>query len=249
MTIALDAAARTHTGLVRRRNEDSVYAGRSLLAVADGLGGHIAGDIASATVIDALRRHDHEVDSADIAATLGRAVNEANSALGNKIHADPQLAGMGTTLVAMLWSHTTAALANIGDSRAYQLLGRSQLVQLTEDHTYGNLLGDARSVPDLPARLSRFLDGRVDGRSPDLTVRSLQPGDRFLLCSDGLSAVAPFASILDTMRSMGNPGETADGLAALAIEHGGPDNITVIVVDVRDDAQDKPVTSPATLSS
>jgi serine/threonine protein phosphatase PrpC len=233
MTVIVEAAGRTHIGLVRRRNEDSVYTGRSLFAVADGLGGHIAGDVASATVIDTLQHHDRQVDPADLATTLGRAVNEANAALRHRIDETPQLVGMGTTLVAMLWSQTTAVLANVGDSRAYQLRGGSQIVQLTEDHTYGNLVADAAGVPELPARLSRILDGRVDGRSPDLTVQHLSPGDRYLLCTDGLSTVVPSASIVDIMRSMDEPGEAADRLIASAIDRGGPDNITVIVADVR----------------
>lgn len=235
MTLTVESAARTHIGLVRRRNEDSAYAGRSLFAVADGLGGHVSGDIASATVIQTLQNLDREIDPADLAVALGRAIGDANDALRRKIDSAPELAGMGTTLVAMLWSQATAVLANVGDSRAYQLRGHSQLVQITEDHTYGNLVADAPSVPDLPARLARWLDGRADGRSPDLTVRDLRPGDRFLLCSDGLSAVVPSGQILDTVTSIGSPGETADHLIALAIDHGGPDNVTVIVIDVTDE--------------
>jgi protein phosphatase len=233
VTLTLEAAARTHIGLVRQRNEDSVYAGRSLFAVADGLGGHVAGDIASTTVIKALQHHDRQVDPADLATILGRAIHEANDAVRHKIDADPELASMGTTLVAMLWSQTTAVFANIGDSRAYHLRGHSRLIQITEDHTYGNLVADATGVPDLPMRLSRYLDGRPDGRSPDLTIRDLQPGDRYLLCSDGLSAVVPSEHILNTMQSRGEPGETADRLTTLAIDHGGPDNITVIVIDIQ----------------
>jgi PPM family protein phosphatase len=232
MPVSLDVAARTHTGLVRRRNEDAVYAGRSLFAVADGLGGHVAGDIASTTVIDILQHHDQPVDPADLPDALGRAVSKANNALRHKIEATPDLAGMGTTLVAMLWSDTIAALANVGDSRAYHLRDRTRLIQITEDHTYGNLIADAPSVPNLRARLARFLDGRADGRSPDIITLDLHPGDRYLLCSDGLSAVVPTRSILDTMASINDPGDTADRLIALAADHGGPDNITVIVIDV-----------------
>jgi serine/threonine protein phosphatase PrpC len=232
MPLTLAAAARTHTGPVRRRNEDAVYAGRSLFAVADGLGGHVAGDIASTTVINTLQPHDRLVDPSDLPDALGRAISDANDALRHKIEAAPDLAGMGTTLVAMLWSDTTAALANVGDSRAYRLRDRTHLVQITEDHTYGNLVADAPSVPDLPARLVRFLDGRADGRSPDITTWDLRPGDRYLLCSDGLSSVVPATSIHNTMTSTNDPGDTTDRLIALATDHGGPDNITVVVVDV-----------------
>ncbi len=168
------AAGRTHVGLVRRRNEDSLYVGRSLFAVADGLGGHVAGDIASATAIEALQPYDRQTDPASLPAALGRAVRDTNEALRRRIQTEPELAGMGTTLVAMLLSGAEAVLANVGDSRAYLLRGwdsgDSGTLQITEDHTFEHLVADAASVPDLPERLSRFLDGRIDGRSPDLTA-------------------------------------------------------------------------------
>jgi protein phosphatase len=239
MTLAVEAATRTHIGLVRRRNEDCAYAGRWLLAVADGLGGHVAGDLASSTVIEVLRHHDVEVDPADLPTVLGQAIYQANEALRHRIDAAPELAGMGTTLVALLWSASTAVLANVGDSRAYMLRkanshegAEPQMTQITEDHTYGNLVADAADVPNLPERITRFLDGRTDGRSPDLTVRKLHPGDRLLLCSDGLSAVVPPDLVKGALASPSGPAEVADRLIALALDHGGPDNITVIVLDV-----------------
>ncbi|MEU9842857.1 protein phosphatase 2C domain-containing protein [Actinomadura sp. NPDC048032] len=236
MSFTVEAAARTHVGLVRRRNEDSVYAGKSLFAVADGLGGHVAGDTASATAIQALRRYDRLVAEADLVSVAGQAVSAANTALRNKIEAEPELAGMGTTLVAMLWSGSKFVLANVGDSRGYLLRASRtpQMIPITEDHIYGNLMSDAASVPHLPERLARFLDGRPDGRSPDLTTRNLQAGDRFLLCSDGLSPVVPNDLIQARLASSTNSGGTADHLISLAIDHGGPDNVTVIVMDVRD---------------
>jgi protein phosphatase len=104
--------------------------------------------------------------------------------------------------------------------------------QLTEDHTYEHLLADAASVPNLPERLSRWLDGRADGRSPDLTTWDLRPGDRFMLCSDGLSSFVPHELIHATLNSSSGPDETADRLITLAIDRGGADNISVIVIDV-----------------
>jgi PPM family protein phosphatase len=125
----------------------------------------------------------------------------------------------------------------VGDSRAYLLRGSrdraSRLNQITEDHIYGNLVAAAGNVPNLAARLSRFLDGRIDGRSPDLTACDLRPEDRFLLCSDGLSAVVPIELIHEAMKAPTGPGETADRLITLANDRGGPDNISVIVIDVR----------------
>ncbi|TKK90362.1 serine/threonine-protein phosphatase [Herbidospora galbida] len=240
MSLIVTAAARTHVGRVRRRNEDSFYCGRSLFAVADGLGGHVAGDVASNTVIDALRPYDKETAAADLLTVLGRMVFKANQALREKVEAEPEAAGMGTTLVAMLLSGSTAALANIGDSRAYLLRdgddadGKPEAIPITEDHVYGNLVSDADDVPNLPPKMSRFLDGRADGRSPDLNIREMQAGDRFLLCSDGLSAVVPPDLILEALRSSTDPGDAADQLVSLAVDHGGPDNITVIIIDVRE---------------
>ncbi|MEO3856855.1 protein phosphatase 2C domain-containing protein [Acrocarpospora sp. B8E8] len=237
MPFTVEAAARTHIGLVRRRNEDAVYSGHFLFAVADGLGGHIAGDIAGDTVIEALRPYDRQIAQTHLPTTLGRAVYAANQALYGRIEAEPGLAGMGTTLVTMLWSGTTAVLANVGDSRAYLLRGAgsiAEIVQITEDHTFGNLVSDAGSVPNLSGRISRFLDGRVDGRSPDLITQELRSGDRFLLCSDGLSSVVPGNDLQAALRAANNPEEAADRLLMLATDQGGPDNITVIVIDVRD---------------
>jgi PPM family protein phosphatase len=136
--------------------------------------------------------------------------------------------------VAMLRSGTAAALANVGDSRAYLRRG-GKISRISEDHTYQHLVADAASVPNLPERLARWLDGRPDGRSPDLTPWDLRPGDRYLLCSDGLSSFVPHDLIAAALNTSSTPDETADHLIALAINHGGPDNITVIVIDVRND--------------
>jgi serine/threonine protein phosphatase PrpC len=237
VTIRVAAAGRTHVGLVRERNEDSIYLGRSLFAVADGLGGHVGGDVASDTVIKALQSHDHPVDPTNLPTALGRAVSAANEALRHRIEAEPELLGMGSTLVALLWSGTAAALANVGDSRAYLLrdsgTGKKVTTQLTEDHTYQHLVADAADVPNLPERLSRWLDGRPDGRSPDLTTWDLRPSDRIMLCSDGLSSVVPDEFVHATLNSSSDSDETADRLITLAVDGGGPDNITVIVIDIR----------------
>lgn len=234
-TITVNIAGRTHVGRIRRRNEDSLYLGRMLVAVADGLGGHVAGDVASATAIDVLRSYDRPVDPTGLAATLGQAVKDVNETIRRKATAEPALTGMATTLVALMWAGTLAVLANLGDSRAY-LLRRTtdadHTVLITEDHTYSHLVADAADVPNLPERLSRFLDGRADGRSPDLTFWKLQPGDRFLLCSDGLSSYVPHDLIHAAMASSDSLDDVADRLVSLALDHGGLDNVTVIVVDV-----------------
>ncbi|WP_329098247.1 protein phosphatase 2C domain-containing protein [Actinomadura citrea] len=232
MNLAIEAALGTHVGLVRKRNEDSGYAGRRLLAVADGLGGHAAGDVASSTVIDALKPHDREVAPEDLATTLGEAIHEASEALRARVAGDPTVTGMGTTLVAMLWSENLAVFANVGDSRIYQLRD-GQLVPFSEDHVYGRLLSDAATVPGLPPRIARFLDGRADGRSPDLTVRELKAGDRLLLCSDGLSGVVDLEDIREILASANYPSEIVDRLIQATLIQGAPDNITAIVADVQ----------------
>jgi protein phosphatase len=230
MESGLHAAGSTHVGLVRKRNEDTMYLGESLFAIADGLGGHVAGDIASSAVIDAIRPFDVAAAVEDLAGTLGRAVDAANRALRRRISDDPKVAGMGTTLVAALISGATAVVANVGDSRAY-LLRDKVLLRVTDDHVMGRLLANADVVPDLPERLARFLDGRADGRSPDLTPVNLHPGDRLLLCSDGLSSYVPVASIRAVLAEPEAPEPVAERLVGLALEQGGHDNITVIVVD------------------
>ncbi|WP_435821146.1 PP2C family protein-serine/threonine phosphatase [Micromonospora lupini] len=236
MALTIEAASRTHQGLVRKRNEDSHSQGQWLYVVADGLGGHVAGDVASSTVIAAVQAYDRAVDPDNLADFLGRAIHDASEALRRKVREDPKLAGMGTTFVALLRSGGHAVVANVGDSRAYLIRRHGSpdnaMGQISEDHTYEHLVAGAEEVSNLPEKLARFLDGRDDGRSADLTPLQLQPGDRVLLCSDGLSSYVPHEQVQAVLDSDGSPGEIADQLVALAIDKGGHDNVTVIVIDV-----------------
>ncbi|GGN80027.1 hypothetical protein GCM10010112_55120 [Actinoplanes lobatus] len=236
--LQITAAAGTHVGLVRRRNEDSHYLGDFLVAVADGLGGHVAGDLASGTAIEALKPYDREVDPADLADTLGTAVASADRALRRKVREQPDAAGMGTTMVALLRSGTAAVVANVGDSRAYLMRafrsgGDASLLRITEDHTYQHLVAAADTFPELPGKLARFLDGRKDGRSPDLTAVRLSPGDRILLCTDGLSSYVPEPVIQKVLGSAGSPDQVTEALIASALDRGAPDNVTVLVLEIR----------------
>jgi PPM family protein phosphatase len=226
--IALVAAAASETGPVRHNNEDAAYSGRWLFAIADGMGGHAAGEVASAAVIESLRAHDDVVAPAALLEVLGHAVTEANAEVARRAAEDPARFGMGTTLTAMLWSGDCAALVHIGDSRAFLLRG-GQLRQITEDHILGNLVSNAGALAPV---LSRYLDGRPD-RSPDLGLRSVRTGDRYLLCSDGLSPVVGTEAIGAVLASSPDPAEAVRQLVALADKAGGPDNISVIVIDVR----------------
>jgi protein phosphatase len=234
--IRVEAAGRTHVGHVRRRNEDAYYQGQWLYAVVDGLGGHVAGDIASATAIDAVKVSDRQVSVGDLAHALGTAISDADVALRRRVRAEPALAGMGTTMVAMLRSGDAAVLANIGDSRAYLMRDfkatHGRLVQISEDHTYRHLVAGAGDVPGLPEKLARFLDGRNDGRSPDLTTLRLHPGERYLLCSDGLSSYVPEDLIQAALNTPHHPSHVAEALIASALDHGGRDNVTVVVIDI-----------------
>lgn len=217
-------------GLVRRRNEDSAYVGRWLCAVADGMGGHAAGDVASATVIEAIRAFDVcASDPGQLTTILGAAVQAANKQLTQGVQADPGLATMGSTLTAMLWSGRHVAVANVGDSRAYLLRDR-MLRQITEDHVLANLVASPMPA-QTAAYLVRYLDARP-GWSPDLTLRAARPGDRYLICSDGLSGVVNSEAIRDALTDVGDLDEAAAALIRLAHEAGGPNNVTLIAIDV-----------------
>ena len=230
MLSSAPVAAVSSAGLVRRRNEDSAYAGRWLCAVADGMGGHGAGDVASATVIEAIRAFD--VDASDpgrLTTILGAAVQEANKQLAERVRADPGLASMGSTLTAMLWSGRHVAVANVGDSRAY-LLRDQMLRQITEDHVLANLVASPMPA-QTAAYLVRYLDARP-GWSPDLTLRAARPGDRYLICSDGLNGVVSPEVIRDALTDVGDLDQAVAELIRLAHEAGAPDNVTLIAIDV-----------------
>jgi PPM family protein phosphatase len=241
MTLALRYAVRSDVGLLREGNEDSAYAGPRLLAVADGMGGHAAGEVASAVAISALTGLDEDLPASDLLDALAEAVTRANHILHDMVAADPSIGGMGTTLTAMLWSGTRVALCHIGDSRAYLLSG-GELQQITHDHTLvQSLVDDGRISPDEAAThpqrslLLRALDGSNDVE-PDLSIREAQVGDRYLLCSDGLSGVVSEPSLHRTLATVAEPDDAVRQLVDLAIKGGGPDNITCIVADVVDSA-------------
>ncbi|MBM7806631.1 protein phosphatase [Geodermatophilus bullaregiensis] len=238
MSLALRYAARSDRGLVRGNNQDSVYAGPRLLAVADGMGGHAAGDVASKVVIAALEHLDDDAPSGDMLQALRSAVFDGSEHLREVIRESPQLEGMGTTLTAVLFAGGRLALCHVGDSRAY-LLRDGVLTQITHDDTFvQTLIDDGRITPEEanhhPQRslLLRALNGQdVD---PDLSMREARAGDRYLLCSDGLSGVVSEETLAEALRDP-DPQSTADRLIELALRSGGPDNITVIVADVVED--------------
>lgn len=237
MTLVLRYAARSDRGLVRANNEDSVYAGARLLALADGMGGHAAGEVASQLMIAALAHLDDDEPGDDLLGKLDRAVHSGNSAIADQVEEEPELDGMGTTLTAILFAGKKLGLAHIGDSRAY-MLRNAELTQITRDDTFvQSLVDEGRITPEQahthPQRslIMRALTGNEI--EPTLIVREARAGDRYLLCSDGLSDVVSDETICNTMRE-GTTDEAADRLIELALRSGGPDNVTVVVADVID---------------
>ena len=241
MTLVLRYAVRSDVGLLREGNEDSAYAGPRLLAVADGMGGHAAGEVASSLTIASMAKLDSEPPGGDMLAELAAAVAAANTRLQEMIIANPAVEGMGTTLTALFWSDGHAAVCHIGDSRGY-LLREGELYQITHDHTLVQSLVDegrisADDVSTHPQRslLLRALDGRSVAE-PDLSVHDAQVGDRYLLCSDGLSGVVSDETLRETLATIEDPEAVTRQLIELALHGGGPDNITSIVADVVDTA-------------
>lgn len=237
MTLVLRYAARSDRGLVRSNNQDSVYAGPRLLAVADGMGGHAAGEVASKVVIASLAHVDDDEPGDDLLGKLRDAVAAGNGAISELVTSDPDLEGMGTTLTAILFAGNRLGLVHIGDSRAY-LLREGMFAQITHDDTFvQSLIDEGRITPDEAAThpqrslLLRALTGH--DFEPSLTVREARAGDRFLLCSDGLSGVVSLETLDEAIR-IPDPQACADRMIELALKGGGPDNVTVIVADVED---------------
>ena len=235
MTLTLRYAARSDRGLVRANNEDSVYAGARLLALADGMGGHAAGEVASQLVIAHLAHLDDDEPGGDLLSKLEKAVHEGNSAIAREVEENPDLDGMGTTLTAILFAGDRLGLVHIGDSRGY-LLRDGELAQITKDDTFVQTLVDegritadeAHSHPQRSLIMRALTGHEVE---PTLIMREARVGDRYLLCSDGLSDPVRHETILEALK-LADVSESADRLIELALRGGGPDNVTVVVADV-----------------
>lgn len=237
MTLVLRYAARSDRGLVRANNEDSVYAGARLLALADGMGGHAAGEVASQLVIAALAHLDDDEPGGDLLSKLESAVHDGNAAIAAHVEMEPELEGMGTTLTAILFAGNRLGLVHIGDSRGY-LLRDGELTQITKDDTFVQTLVDegritAEEAHSHPQRslIMRALTGHEV--EPTLIMREARTGDRYLLCSDGLSDPVSFETIAEALQ-IEDVTASADRLIELALRGGGPDNVTVVVADVVD---------------
>jgi PPM family protein phosphatase len=234
--VGIRYAARTDTGMVRTSNEDAAYAGGRLLAVADGVRG-AAGASASAAAIAALRPlQARAVPAGELLNALAEAVGDVER-LVREVAAGAETGEAVTTLTAMLWSGSHLGLVHIGDTRAYLLRG-DELFQITHDHTWvQSLVDEGRLTPEeaeshpLRALLARAI-GADGGHRPDLSVHEALAGDRYLLCSDGLTSAVPAASVHTALRRPHGPQETVEELIALAHEGGAPDNVACVVADV-----------------
>ncbi|PZG43129.1 protein phosphatase [Spongiactinospora gelatinilytica] len=250
MAHILRYAVASDVGRRREQNEDSAYASPRLLAVADGMGGYAHGEVASTVAIAAVAALDESLRAAtagvDLHGAMRSLVKEVNHTIYEMTENDPGLRGMGTTLTAMLWEGSSFALAHIGDSRAY-LLRDGALYQITHDHTLvQTLVDDGRITPEQasvhPRRsmLLRVLEGTGDG-DPDVRVREGEPGDRYLLCSDGLTSVLGPEALHEVLTGLDDLGEVVTRLIEMANEGGGPDNISCVAADfleVADIAED-----------
>jgi protein phosphatase len=222
---------------VRATNQDSVFAGDRILVIADGMGGHAAGDTASRLVVAAFAPLDTHDPDQDLLGALRIATIDGNAAIAETVTEHPELDGMGTTVTALYFDGSRLAIAHVGDSRAY-LYRSGVLHQLTHDDTFvQSLVDDGRITEDEavhhPQRnlLLRALNGTE--LEPSLTQRIARAGDRYLICSDGLSGVVSAEAIADALTEP-DPERAADLLVELALVGGGPDNVTVVVADVLD---------------
>ncbi|MGH2756047.1 MAG: Stp1/IreP family PP2C-type Ser/Thr phosphatase [Actinomycetota bacterium] len=233
----LAVGAKTDVGRTRDMNQDSLLVEEPLFVVADGMGGHVAGDVASRTAIEKIVEVKRS-QSPEEPDALRSYVTEANLAIWEKGLDDPSLSGMGTTCTIIFLDGGVAHIAHVGDSRAYLYRG-GELSQLTEDHTLvermvqeGRLRREEASSHPQRSVITRVLgvDRNVD---VDLSDKSVQDGDRLLICSDGLSSMIDDATIARTLGEETEPQSAAEALVDAANAAGGDDNITVIVIDVR----------------
>jgi protein phosphatase len=236
MNVAYGAS--TDVGRVREANEDSYLIAEPLFVVADGMGGHIAGDVASSTAVKVIQDGSGQLSSED-PATLTKIITDANTAIWGKAQSDPALRGMGTTCTLVLIDDDRVHIAHVGDSRAYRLRD-GQLEQLTEDHTLvsrmvqeGRLSADEAAHHPQRSIITRAL-GVDEDVQVDLDTVELSDGDRLVICSDGLSSMVDDGQIQSVLARESDPQKAADGLVELANEAGGDDNITVVVIDFED---------------
>lgn len=235
MTRGEPFAARSDVGLVREGNEDRYLAHPPVFAVADGMGGHLAGEVASALTVELLEAAASGPTVPDAAAIVG-VLERSNKAIRERARNSPELEGMGTTCTAVVISSRAVEIAHVGDSRAY-LLRAGVLRQLTEDHSLvatmvrDGLLTPAEASADERRNIVTRALGANDEVRVDRVTANLEPGDRLLLCSDGLSGQVTDAQIREVLASSPDAARVADRLIERSNAAGGDDNVTVVVID------------------
>lgn len=236
MNLTLRTALVSDPGLVRTNNEDAAHAGERLLVVADGVGGQPAGEVASALVIRNLLPLDRAPIGADPAAALTGALALANQQIAEAARSDPEQAGLGTTVTAVLLTGDQLALLHVGDSRCY-LARDPNFYQLTRDDTFVQELVDRGALT--PAEAHRHPQRSIITRAvqggelvPSTAVVTVAAGDRLMLCSDGLSDVVDDDAIGEALAQHAEPQQCAEQLVKLAHQGGAPDNVTVIIADL-----------------
>ncbi|OUM95797.1 MAG: hypothetical protein BAA04_00440 [Firmicutes bacterium ZCTH02-B6] len=228
----MDVGARTHVGKVRRNNEDGYLVRDGLLAVADGMGGHRAGEVASGTVLAVLR--DYPFGAGEPAAELEQAMRAAHAKVRQLATEDASMAGMGTTLTVALVCPGRVHVGHVGDSRLY-LWRQGQLRQMTADHSVAAELLRAGQIDEEAARVHphRHVLTRAIGAVPELEIDllefPLEAGDGLLLCTDGLSSLLDEDDMLRVLVEHSTAQAAADALVQLALARGGIDNVTVVV--------------------
>lgn len=233
------SAALSHTGKVRSNNQDSGFAGSNLFVVADGMGGHAGGDVASSLAVARLADLDHPfATTADAERALQLSITETATDIIETVRERPELAGMGTTVSALLMVDDYAVIAHIGDSRIY-LYRDGALTQITTDHTFVQRLVDSGRITPEEARyhprrsvLMRVLGDMDAEPEVDTFIMPTSPGDRWLLCSDGLSGVVDDPHTQKALAAGQAPARTADILLKQALDGGAPDNVTIVIVDI-----------------
>jgi PPM family protein phosphatase len=249
MALALNIGKCTLLGNYRENNEDSidvkVFPDMTVCLVADGMGGQAAGEVASKRAIEIvpreLKKYLSAAASSDEAQTiLRRSIVQANEEIMAMAALDRELKNMGTTIVVSVWRKGSSVLyvTGMGDSRVY-LIRSKKIEQLTIDHSIAQALVEAKTISAAEARVHRYrnvlwkyLGSPEVGEGPEVKVVPIQVGDRFLLCTDGLSGVVSDEQLLDFMQQKEDVQECADGLGQLALDSGSRDNVSCIVVEV-----------------
>jgi PPM family protein phosphatase len=236
-TFRFDAAAGSDVGAVREHNEDYVFCGHNFVAVADGVGGNVYGEVASQLVIEAIRYLDDRVYTADPGQEVRTAADYANRRLADAIAENPPLSGMATTLTALRLDGSSVVVLNVGDSRAYRLRA-GELVQLTHDDSIVQSLIDAGSITEAegrshPARsvVLEVLNG--EPFSPTVAIEEALSDDRYLVCSDGLTDYVPETEIAALLSGPASASSSCRALVEAALSVGAPDNVSCVVADVR----------------